>query len=398
MKIVILNTVPYGSTGKISKNIGLRAEETGDEVYYIYGWTKKKRKSNAPREVIATSFISKVSHMLLAKCFKDDGMHSRLSTGRLIHQLEKIKPDVLHLHIMHDYFLNIEQVFAFAKLKDIPIIWTFHDCWSFTGGCAYFSANKCDNWKKGCHDCRFGYAKQAERMWKIKQKCVSNANITVVTPSKWLKELTEQSMFKKYPVMVINNGIELNKFKPCDTDFKKRYNCDKKKIVLGVSLGWSERKGLDVFEKLSSILPDDYQIVLVGTNVEIDKVLPQNVISIHRTESQEKLAEIYSVADVFVNPTREDNFPTVNIESLACGTPVITFQTGGSGEIISNDCGIAVKSDDIEMLREKIISICENNVFSEENCINRAKEYAAYDRFSEYVDLYHKVGGKSSAK
>ena len=212
--------------------------------------------------------------------------------------------------------------------------------------------------------------------------------MTIVTPSKWLSDLVKQSFLKDYPVKVINNGIDLSIFKPTQSDFRDHYGLVGKKIVLGVAYGWNYRKGLDVFIELQNRLPKNYQIVLVGTNKNIDGILPTNIISIHRTQSQKELAEIYSTADVFVNPTREEVFGLVNVEAIACGTPVVTFKTGGSPECIDDTCGSVVPCNDIDAMEMEIRRICEERPYSKEACIAHSKNFDMNARFQEYVDLY----------
>jgi glycosyltransferase involved in cell wall biosynthesis len=212
--------------------------------------------------------------------------------------------------------------------------------------------------------------------------------MTVITPSKWLKRVAKQSFFKNYNIEVINNGIDLRKFKPIESDFRKINNLTNKKIILAVANVWEKRKGLDVLIELANNLSDDYKIVMVGTNDKIDVLLPLNVLSIHRTYDQEELIKIYSAADVFVNPTREDNFPTVNIEALACGTPVITFNTGGSPEIIDDTCGTTVAKNDVKSLLKEIKRVCAEKAYSSQACIERAKNYDMDNVFQQYIQLY----------
>jgi glycosyltransferase involved in cell wall biosynthesis len=196
---------------------------------------------------------------------------------------------------------------------------------------------------------------------------------------------------KEYPVKVINNGIDLTVFKPLESSFRKIYGLQSKKIVLGVALGWSTSKGIDVFIRLASVLPEDYQIVLIGTDNKVDARLPQNIISIHRTQNQRELSEIYSTADVFVNPTREEVLGLVNIEALACGTPGITFNSGGSPECYDKTCGSVVECDDIDTLKKEIIRVCEEKPYSTEACIKKASVFDKDERFKEYVELYERV-------
>ncbi|WP_197020755.1 glycosyltransferase [Selenomonas sp. AE3005] len=223
-------------------------------------------------------------------------------------------------------------------------------------------------------------------------------DMTIVTPSKWLASLVKESFLNEYQVKVINNGIDLNVFKPKKSDFRERYKIKEGvKILLGVSFGWSYRKGLDVFIDLNKRLDKSkYVIVIVGVDKNI--ILPQDIIAIERTSSKHKLAEIYTAADVFINPTREENFPTVNIEALACGTPVVTFRTGGSAEIINKSSGLSVEPDDLEGLMKAIKDICKGECISTETCLTRSKCFDRKERFREFVELYKNIAGYKDKK
>lgn len=218
--------------------------------------------------------------------------------------------------------------------------------------------------------------------------------MTIVTPSVWLAGLVRQSFLKDYPVKVINNGIDLNIFKPSESSFRQNYgiapdDC----MLLGVTMGWGERKGLDVFIELAKRLPEKYRIVLVGTSEAADRLLPEKIIFIHQTDNQTELAEIYSAADLFVNPTREENYPTVNMEALACGTPVITFNTGGSPEIIDDTCGCVIACDDLDALEAKIKAAFKDHLFSADACLAKAHNFRDTAKFSQYISLYNIVLG-----
>ena len=216
-------------------------------------------------------------------------------------------------------------------------------------------------------------------------------NLTLVTPSKWLANLTRESFLKEYPVQVIYNGINLEVFKPTESDFRVKYNLENKKIILGVAFAWNERKGLDVFVELSKRLGKDYKIVLVGTSETVEKQVSENIICIRRTQNQTELAQIYTAADLFVNPTREEALGLVNLEALACGTPVVTFKTGGSPECIDQTCGSVVEKNDVDGLLSEIIRICEQKPYSKEACIERAKKFDMNEKFLEYVKLYEQI-------
>lgn len=392
MKIVEINAVPYGSTGKITKGIADVARKKGHEVYLYFSWTKALSKSN-DRNVMVGSFVGKALHMVLSKITGYHGRYSVADTKKLIKELKRIKPDIIHLHIVHSWSINLELLFDYIKQNGIKVFWTFHDCWAFTGQCPHFIMAKCDKWKTGCFDCPqcreypATYVDRSKKMWEMKRTWFTGVeDLTVITPSVWLAGLTKDSFMQAYPVKVINNGIDLNIFKPTPSDFRKKHSCEDKVILLGVAFGWGKRKGLDVFIDLANDLEEKYQIVLVGTDDETDKQLPKNVISIHRTHDQQELAEIYTAADIFVNPTREDTYPTVNMESLACGTPVITFKTGGSPEIVNESCGIVVDCNDIDALKKAILHFSEAPV-SREACLRAAERFDMHDRFAEYVDM-----------
>ena len=255
---------------------------------------------------------------------------------------------------------------------------------------------KCEKWQIQCSQCvqRRQYSwifDKSRQLFEQKKKLFEGLDLMIITPSQWLADIVRHSFMKRYPVKVINNGIDLEVFKPVQSDFRQQYGIGNKKIVLGVSFGWDERKGLDVFINLAQRLSKDYKIVLVGTDGKVDKQLPKDILSIHRTHNQQELAEIYATANVFVNPTREENYPTVNMESLACGTPVLTFKTGGSPEIVDETCGSFVECDDIDDLEKKIIYICEDMPYSKEQCIKKANEFDKSERFKEYLELYERI-------
>ncbi len=403
MKIFFLNAVPYGSTGKIVDGISKIAKEEGHQTFTYFSWTKSYKKSDR-EDVMVGSFLGKLSHMVRARLTGKNGCYSKRDTKKLIKKLDEFKPDVINLHILHNWNVNLPMLFDYIKKNNIKTFWTFHDCWAFTGQCPHFIMAGCDKWKSGCYNCPqykeypMAYVDKTEKLYKLKKEWFTGAsNVTIVTPSKWIKQLVSESFLKDYSVKVINNGIDLDVFKPRESDFKAKYNLEEKKVVLGVAFDWGKRKGLDVFKELAKRLPSDYQIVLVGTDANIDKDLPNNIISIHRTANQKELAELYSSSDVFVNPTREDTFPTVNMEALACGTPIATFKTGGSPEIIDDSCGVVVDVDNVDALEKEIIRICEEKPFSKDACVLRAhNRFDKNDKFKEYVELFDKHLNKSS--
>lgn len=393
MKVVQINaTCGVGSTGKICVGISQLLSREKIENYILYS-----SLGNGCKEGIKCSADKYIKlQALKSRVFGNYGFNSKKATGKIINEIQRIDPDVVHLHNIHGHDCDLEMLLEYFRENKTKLIWTFHDCWTFTGYCTYFSMSGCDKWKDQCGGCpqkktySWFFDKSSE-LFQKKKKLFEGLDLTIVTPSKWLADMVKESFLKKYPVQVIYNGIDLETFRPQSEKFRREYGLENKKIVLGVSVEWGERKGLDVFNTMAQKLSDEYQIVLVGTNPQVDKMLAENIISIHRTENQQKLAEIYTAADVFANPTRDEVLGLVNIESLACGTPVVTFESGGSPECIDETCGITVKCDDTEDMIRQIEKICSEKPFSEKDCIRYAENFDKEKNFGKYVELYKEI-------
>lgn len=340
MKVLMINVVcGIRSTGRICTDLATALEAQGHEVKIAYG------RENVPEQFqkfavrIGSDFDVKL-HGLKARFFDDAGFGSKAVTENFIKWIREYDPDVIHIHNIHGYYINIEILFNYLKTCGKKIIWTLHDCWAFTGHCVYFDYAGCDKWKTGCHHCVqkkeypscIGFDKSKIHYEQKKQLFTEIPNLTLVTPSKWLADLVQESFINEYPVEVIHNGIDTNVFKPTESNLREKYSLGNKKVVLGVAAVWDRRKGLETFIELSKILPENYQIILVGLSDNQIKTIPDNIIGITRTDSVKELASLYTLSYVFVNPTLEDNYPTTNIEAIACGTPVITYPTGGSVE------------------------------------------------------------------
>ena len=396
MKILEINQVNFGSTGHIMLQIADLATKKGHEV--ICSFYARRNKDKDKNCIYIGNKISHNIHKKLYRKTGNNGCYSKISTWNFLRKVKKFDPDLIHIHNLHNCYINLPMLFDYIKKNNKKVVWTLHDCWSFTGQCPYFTAVGCEKWKTGCHDCeqinRYPSCSvdRTDKMWKLKKEWFTGVqNLTIVTPSQWLADLVKQSFLKDYPVKVINNGINLDVFKPTESDFRTKHNLEDKKIILGVASVWEVRKGLDVFIELSKRLDDRYKIVLVGTNDEVDKKLPEGIISIHRTSNQKELAELYTAADVFFIPTREDNFPTVNMESLACGTPVRTFNTGGSPEMVDEATGVVLMNEDIASVEQAVISMCESGKYSKEACTERAKQYDSGLKYNEYLSLFENI-------
>lgn len=398
MKLLAINQSNYGSTGKI---MIATAKLSGAEYLIACANSRSNKKNDVENVVYIGNRITRNINLLFQKYtgLVSCSLLEMISTANFLRKVKQFSPDLIHLHNLHDCYISLPLLFRYIKKHDIPVVWTLHDCWAFTGRCPHFEYDNCEKWVTGCEFCPYPKCNYPQTkldrtkvMWRLKRKWFSGVkNLTIVTPSRWLANMVKMSYLKEYTVEVINNGIDLTVFKPTESDFREKYGLQDKHVILGVAFEWTNRKGLDVFVQLAKELGGEYQIVLVGTDDEVDKMLPSNILSIHRTQNQRELAEIYTAADVFVNPTKEDTFPTVNIEALACGTLVVTFDTGGAPECIIESCGFVVDCDDIVVMENEIIRICEQHPYTKESCLLRSKEFDQQERFDEYRNLYWKM-------
>lgn len=393
MKVLQINvSINKGSTGRIAEQIGETIKKNREDSYIAFSRTGLPSKS-IPIQIGTKKDV--YQHVLISRLFDKHGFGSKVATKIFIEEIEIVNPDIIHLHNIHGYYLHIGILFDFLKVFNKPVVWTFHDCWPFTGHCSYFDRVDCKKWKNECYSCPL--KKYYPESWFIdnsrnnfrnkKKLFIKYKNTTIVTPSSWLKDLVNQSFIKEFPTKVIHNGVDLTIFKPINSIVKK------KKMILGIANIWDDRKGLNDFIKLNEILNSDYQITLLGlSNKQIDN-LPKNIIGKKRTENIYDLAMLYSNADIYINPTYSDNFPTTNIEALACGTPVITYDTGGSPEAIDKNTGIIVKKGDIQGLKNAIHTITsEKEMFTVEKCRERAiNKFNKDDRFMDYFNLYKDI-------
>lgn len=385
MRVAIINSVyGSGSTGKIVAEIENRVKQNGDECLCFYG---RKTGNEQGREYFGSN-LSVTFHALFSRIFGKQGLWSNKATKQLIKKLEEFKPDVINLHNIHGYYLNYKILFNYLNKTDIKVYWTLHDLWSITGHCAYFEdcnyVNECKKCKnKGVYPKAF--IDNTSKNFQLKKETFSSLkNLTLICPSQWIKNQMDNSFLRDKEKIVINNGINLNNYKVSFGDFKEKYGLQNKKILLGVSLQWSERKGLDTFNKLANDLPEDYKIVLIGINGE---EVNKKILALPKTSSLNELVNAYSSSDIFVNPTVMENLPTVNIEALACGTPVITYNTGGSAEIIDENSGIAVQKGDYQGLLQAILNF-DFGKYTSENCINRANNFDKEKKYKEYYNLF----------
>lgn len=429
MKILQVNTVIKGSSvGRIMADLYEVIKDSGNEARVAVG---REPMPEGYEGVLIGNKGDFYQHVVKNFLQGEAGFGSVETTRKFLSWVDAEKPDLIHLHNIHGFYLQVEMLFEYIKKRDIPVVWTLHDCWSFTGHCAYYDFAACEKWKTGCHTCMqhakvYPYAifkDNTTASYARKRKAFCGVkNLTIVTPSHWLKKQVEQSFLKEYPVAVIPNGVDLSVFTPAHTKGvgsensngveNGRYakngnhggnhsddNASGIKTILGVANIWELRKGLVYFEKLAKDLPGDYRVELIGVNKkqkrELKKKYGRKVIARERTANVDELVEAYRNAAVFVNATLEDNFPTTNLEALACGTPVVTYETGGSGEAVTQETGIVVRRGSYDKLLEAVLD-ASGGRFLKEDCLKRAKEFDKKTRYEEYLKLYEEVSKKAA--
>ena len=381
MKVLYINSVvDFGSTGKIVRDLA----SAQDDSLVCYG-----RKTGRPEDYQITSFLGNADAALKTILFDKNGFANAAETKKLTEKIREYDPDVIHLHNLHGYYLNIKVLFDFLKGFDRPVVWTLHDCWGYTGYCPYYDMVGCSKWESSCRNCPYPFAypfslfKQhtSENYENKKRIFQSVKDLTIVTPSTWLKKEVERSFLNCYPVKVIPNGIDLTSFNAENRPEKERFS------VLFAANIWTREKGSEEIKKLLPLLDSEIKVTVIGQGSEEFKKYP-GVKTLPRTSSKEELAGIYRNADLFVNMTLQDNFPTVNIEALNCGTPVITYNTGGSPEIPDASSGAVVAKGNYQAMAETINSLKKQNHFTAETCSSRGKTFSAERMVRSYTSLY----------
>lgn len=364
MKVLFVNSVcDYGSTGKIVRDLANGLKKQGHDVLICYG--RHQAKDDTDTFYIGDK-VATYNHVLMTRLFNRHGLHSNRATRKLIQKIETYQPDIIHLHNIHGYYLNVKMLFDALKNYEGKIYWTFHDCWPISGSSAYFDYNGCKKWDEGCVECNSTrdypealFIKRQKQNFKWKKQSFSGfTNLTLITPSAWLKDLLAQSFLAGYPCEVIHNGINTQLFKPTE-DAKLTEKYQNKRVILGVASIWEKRKGLEDFIKLNAMISDEEKIVLIGLSEEQLQTLPASMDGVLRTDSAEQLAAYYTLAHLFLNPTYEDNYPTTNVEALCCHTPIIAYDTGGNKEVATEPYMTIVPKGDVNALYQAIKSDSE---------------------------------------
>jgi glycosyltransferase involved in cell wall biosynthesis len=394
------------SVGRIAESLGVLALQNGWESYIAYGRFPRQSKSKLIR--IGSNW-EVFLHGLQTRFFDRQGLGSKRATVKLVRKIKDIKPDVIHLHHLHGYYINIEILFKYLSQASIPVIWTFHDCWSVTGHCCHFDYVGCEKWKSECHHCpqkreypASYFIDRSRKNFNLKKELFNSvSNMMVVTVSNWLNGVVGESFMAKLPRQLIFNGIDINTFVPKlnQQEVRKKYNLGNRFVILGVANVWSKRKGLSDFIELSKYVGKDISILLlIGVKDSQIKRLPGNIIGIRRTENLQQLIELYSMADLFLNLSVEETFGLATAEALACGTPAVVYNATACPEVINVDTGIVVEKNNINGLLGAIETVKKNGKeFYSSACRSRAVNlFNKDDRFQEYINLYERMISNNS--
>lgn len=393
------------STGRISEGIAKVAKAQGWECFIAHG--ARYVGKSIQHSYLIESRTGEYFHYAKSLFLDAHGLGSTRATKKLVEYIKEIKPDVIQMHCIHGYYLNYKVLFEYLAGVNIPVVWTQHDCWGFTGHCSYFGFANCEKWKTECYDCPLlkiypkSFIDQSKRNYHLKKRLFTSVkDMTVVSVSKWLDSIVSQSFLDKYPHTVIYNGIDTSVFKPYNEIVRDKYDIKKAKYLLAVSSSWSEEKGLSDYVGLSANLPEDYCIVMVGTNDEVKKNLPSSIVAIPRTDNKMELATLYTDAAFVLSLSHSETFGLTVVEGMGCGTPAIVYDNTAQPEIVTPDVGYVVPDGAYHAIKDCLIA--DEHLSSEQKtarskaCIDKARYY--FDdrkQFGVYLDLYKQLVSKS---
>ena len=392
--VVRLNT----STGRIMKEIGEVAMAAGWESYIAYSGARDGVPQHSSQLVPVGNKLDLAFHAVATRIFDAHGLVSRRATKQLIRRIREIDPDIIHIHNVHGYWLNYPLLCEYLRESGKPVIWTVHDCWLYTGRCYYYSAARCNKWQTGCGHCpqkrtfpATWVFDRSARNWRIKQRVFGSLErLTIVPVSDWIRQEMAHSFLAKKPFQVIHNGIDLEVFHPAGTEAERPAGT----VILGVATLWHKEKGVRDFIDLAGRLQDGEHLVLVGRMSEEQRAaFPAGVEFIERTENVAKLAALYSRATAFVNPTWQDNYPTVNLEAIACGTPVVTYRTGGSVEAVTEGTGFVVEQGDVQGLLDRVRELAagDRQAIAARCRAHALQHFSKQERYQDYIRLYESL-------
>lgn len=383
-KILYINTVcGFSSTGKITADL---ARSNEYESLVCFG---RKKDFEGVESYKFANILDNCIGALSTILFDNNLNICSLATKRLIKKIQEFNPDIIHLHNLHGYYLNVDMLFKFLKNYNKPVVWTLHDCWSITGYCPHFDMAGCDKYKTKCSNCQYCFSypfsifKQNVKKDYEKKKELFNSidNLTIVTPSSWLKERVQESFIKNCRIEVINNGISI-----IEHDYMK----NEKFSVIAVSSYWTKEKGKEELKKIIPLIDDDIKITVVGDLKDKDPVFNRcNLIK--RTTNYYELFEEYGKAHILINPTLQEVFGLVNVEAQSCGTAVVTYKTGGSVETINEKTGVVVEKGDYRKMAKVINELKTNYLFNNKDLILNAKKFSKENMLKNYLDLYKRT-------
>ncbi len=405
-KLLQINvTANWGSTGKIAEQINLLAQQEGWETYIAFG--RYANPSESKLIHIGNTF-NVYEHYFEHKLWDNDGLASRLATRRIVEKINELKPALIHLHNIHDHWLNYRILFEYLNTLDIPIVWTQHDCWAFTGGCGYFTRFGCEQWKRGCTmNCPFRKGNIARRVinkasehYDLKKRLFTTSrNLTLVPVSHWLEGVLKESFLKDRPIKTILNGIDVNIFSPLNNLQAplRKYGLENVRYVIGVATVWSERKGFKDYCQLTSHMLEGIKIVLIGLNQkQLQEAAKFGIIGISRTENVGELVALYNGASIVMNLSYEETFGLTTVEGFACGTPSIVYNATASPELITPETGIVVEAGNINRVADAVkVILSKGKQHYSSACRKRAEEFFdKNDRYQEYIKLYEDLLSK----
>lgn len=400
MRIAFVNSVAgFGSTGRIVWQL---SQLPGVQGRIYFG-----RKDNLTDADVfrITRKAGNLEHAFCTFFMDRQGFCNTSETEKMVENLKNFRPDLVHLHNLHGYYLNCETLFRYLKESGVPVVWTFHDCWPFTGHCAHYDSLDCDRWKTKCQHCpgtmRYPFTingSQVPVMYEKKKEvfCSLSPNqLSIVTPSNWLEDQVRMSFLGSQYIRTIHNGIDHSSFHYVQSDFRSVHHLENDFLILAVAGVWNHEKGLDDLVRWSHQMKDHQKLIVVGgPKHALKKFDPAHTITIPYVNGTEELCRIYSAADVMVNLTLEDTFPTVNLEAQACGTPVLTYQTGGSPESITPKTGMVIEKGNLESMIQNAEKIQNQEIiFSSPDCMRNARRFDVRNMLNSYRALYEEKTG-----
>ncbi|UOO37548.1 glycosyltransferase [Oscillospiraceae bacterium CM] len=400
MNVLMINSDSgSGSTGRIADDLCHALIKRGHRCLLAYGRNNAGRNPDAIR---VGSQWDVLWHTLQTRLLDAQGLGSKNATRAFLKEAALFSPDVIHLHNLHGSYINIPLLFRWLKKLNKPIVWTLHDCWPLTGHCTNFTAIGCRRWETGCQSCpqRQAYPKSwlvdrsAQNMALKRRLFTSLDKLTLVPVSQWLCQQAAQSFLGGCERRVISNGVDRCIFAPTESDFRAQNGLDGKTILLGAASVWSPQKGLSMFNALSALLDETYQIILVGVTQAQKKKLSKKIMTFEHIQDPQELANVYSATDIFLNPSVEESFGLVALEALACGIPVISNSFSANPELITPSCGLVLGDVSAAAFAQAVKKL-QINPFKQADCVKRASGFDKEIMLARYLDLYETLYEKA---